>query len=1084
VTGGSGQVSGAAPVEPSGPGSAAGVVAEDGNPPGSVFASVSSPFIVRPVATTLLSVAVLLAGWLGYWGLPVSALPQVDFPTIQVTTQFPGANPETMSNLVTASLERQFGQIASLQSMTSSSSYGLSQITMQFSLDRDIDGAAQDVQSAINAAGSTLPKNLPYPPTYSKVNPADSPIITLALTSDTVPLREMSDLADTLIAQRLSGVSGVGQVSVEGGLKPAVRIQADLNRLSSYGLGMSDVRTAITGANVSGPKGQLDGASQSYTIAANDQLSTAEAYRAVVLTYKNGAPVLLSDVATVVDGLENAKVGGWYQGRPAVIINVLRQPGANVIETVNRLRAELPRLSRAMPNAVALTLVHDRTETISASIHEVQFTLVLSMVLVVLVVLAFLGNWRATIIAGVALPMSLIGTFGVMWVAGFSLDNLSLMALTIGTGFVIDDAIVMIENIVRHIEKGEDPEPAALKGAREIGFTVVSLTLSLIAVFIPLLFMTGVVGRMFREFALTLTIAVIVSAIVSLTLTPMMCAKLLKGHGNGGAAKVAKRKGAFERGLDWVVERYGRSVEWVLGHSFATLMVTAGTFVLTIVLYVAAPKGFLPLQDTGLITGVVEAGEQVSFEEMTRITKQVAASIGQDGDVAGVVSVIGVSEVNATPNAAQIKVTLKPHSQRTTNVVEIIGRLQVATNALAGVKVFFLPVQDVQIATRAGRGQYQHTLVGTDPAEVSAWSARLTQRLARSPLLADVALETQEGGLRAFINVDRGMAGRLGVSMQAINDVLNDAFGQRQISTIYAQSNQYRVILEALPQDQRDVSALSRLFVMSSAGTQVPLSAVASVKQTNAPLVVQREEQFPAGTISFNLAKGASLSEATAAIVEASKQIGMPTSVTGSFSGDALEFTKSLSGQPWLILAAIITIYIVLGVLYESFIHPFTILTSLPSAGIGALLALELTGLDLSLVALIGIILLMGIVKKNAIMMIDFALDAERVHGKTPREAILQAAVLRFRPIMMTTLAALIGAIPLAFGTGPGSELRIPLGVSIIGGLLLSQLLTLYTTPVIYLEMERLRAWVTGEARALPLPAGLPEGLPVARAGE
>ena len=1080
MTGESGQPTGAGPVQPSVLGSAAGV-SEDGNPSGSVFASVSSPFILRPVATTLLSVAVLLAGWLGYWGLPVSALPQVDFPTIQVTTQLPGANPETMSNLVTASLERQFGQIASLQSMTSSSSYGLSQITMQFSLDRDIDGAAQDVQSAINAAGSTLPKNLPYPPTYSKVNPADSPIITLALTSDTVPLREMSDLADTLIAQRLSGVSGVGQVSVEGGLKPAVRIQADLNRLSSYGLGMSDVRSAITGANVSGPKGQLDGASQSYTIAANDQLSTAEAYRAVVLTYKNGAPVLLSDVATVVDGLENAKVGGWYQGRPAVIINVLRQPGANVIETVNRLRAELPRLSRAMPNAVALTLVHDRTETISASIHEVQFTLVLSMVLVVL---AFLGNWRATIIAGVALPMSLIGTFGVMWVAGFSLDNLSLMALTIGTGFVIDDAIVMIENIVRHIEKGEDPEPAALKGAREIGFTVVSLTLSLIAVFIPLLFMTGVVGRMFREFALTLTIAVIVSAIVSLTLTPMMCAKLLKGHGDGSAAEVARRKGAFERGLDWVVERYGRSVEWVLGHSFATLMVTAGTFVLTIVLYVAAPKGFLPLQDTGLITGVVEAGEQVSFDEMTRITKQVAARIGQDGDVAGVVSVIGVSEVNATPNAAQIKVTLKPHHQRTSNVVEIMGRLQAATNTLAGVKVFFLPVQDVQIATRVGRGQYQHTLVGTDPAEVSAWSARLTQRLARSPLLADVALETQEGGLRAFINVDRATAGRLGVSMQAINDVLNDAFGQRQISTIYAQSNQYRVILEALPQDQRDVSALSRLFVMSSAGTQVPLSAVASIKQMNAPLVVQREEQFPAGTISFNLAKGASLSEATAAIVAASKQIGMPTSVTGSFSGDALEFTKSLSGQPWLILAAVITIYIVLGVLYESFIHPFTILTSLPSAGIGALLALEVTGLDLSLVALIGIILLMGIVKKNAIMMIDFALDAERVHGKTPREAILQAAVLRFRPIMMTTLAALIGAIPLAFGTGPGSELRIPLGVSIIGGLLLSQLLTLYTTPVIYLEMERLRAWVMGEARASMPPAGLAEALPVARAGE
>ena len=1049
-------------------------------PPQAGLGSVSAPFILRPVATTLLSVAVLLAGWLGYWGLPVSALPQVDFPTVQVTTQLPGANPETMSNLVTASLERQFGQIASLQSMTSSSSYGLSQITLQFALNRDIDSAAQDVQAAINAAGSTLPKNLPYPPTYSKVNPADSPIITLALTSETVPLREMSDLADTLIAQRLSGVSGVGHVSVEGGLKPAVRIQADLNRLSSYGLGMADVRTAITGANVSGPKGQLDGASQSYTIAANDQLSTAAAYRAVVLTYKNGAPVLLSDVATVVDGLENAKVGGWYQGKPAVIINVLRQPGANVIETVARLRAELPRLSATIPNAVKLTLVHDRTETISASIHEVQFTLILSVVLVTLVVLAFLGNFRATIIAGVALPMSLVATFGVMWVVGFSLDNLSLMALVIGTGFVIDDAIVMIENIVRHIEDGDDPLSAALKGAKEIGFTVVSLTLSLIAVFIPLLFMTGIVGRMFREFALTLTIAVVVSAIISLTLTPMMCAKLLKGHVPGAEAR---KPGIFERALDRVVERYGRSVEWVLGHLYATLLVTLGTFVLTIVLYIAAPKGFLPLQDTGLITGVVEAGEQVSFEEMTRIAGQVADSIRKDGDVAGVVAVVGVSEVNATPNAAQLKVTLKPHQDRKANVVEIMSRLQTATNKLAGVKVFFLPVQDVQIATRAGRGQYQHTLVGTDPAEVSSWAIRLTERLARLPQLADVALETQEGGLRAFVNVDRATAGRLGVSMQAINDVLNDAFGQRQISTIYAQSNQYRVILEALPQDQRDVSALSRLYVTSNLGTQVPLSAVASIKQTTAPLVVQREEQFPAGTISFNLAKGASLSDATAAIEAASKQIGMPTSVTGSFSGDALEFTKSLSGQPWLILAAVITIYIVLGVLYESFIHPFTILTSLPSAGIGALLALELTGLDLSLVALIGIILLMGIVKKNAIMMIDFALDAEREHGKTPREAILQAAVLRFRPIMMTTLAALIGAIPLAFGSGPGSELRIPLGVSIIGGLLLSQLLTLYTTPVIYLEMERLRAWVTGEptAHSLRTNADVPE---VARAAE
>jgi multidrug efflux pump len=1032
-------------------------------------ASVSSPFIHRPVATTLLAVAVMLAGWLGYFGLPVSALPQVDFPTVQVTTQLPGANPDTMANLVTASLERQFGQIPSLESMTSSSSYGLSQITMQFALNRDIDGAAQDVQAAINAAGSTLPRNLPYPPTYAKVNPADSPIITLALTSDSVPLREMSDLADTLIAQRLSGVSGVGHVGIEGGIKPAVRVQADMNRLSAYGLGMGDVRAAITAANVSGPKGQLDGATQSYTIATNDQLSTAAAYRAVILTYRNGAPVLLGDVATVVDGLENAKVGGWYQGRPAVIINVQRQPGANVVETVARITKELPRLAASMPSAIKLTTVHDRTGTIRASIHDVQFTLVLSAVLVVLVVLAFLRNLRATLIAGVALPMSLIATFGVMWVCGFSLDNLSLMALTIGTGFVIDDAIVMIENIVRHMEEGDDPMAASLKGAREIGFTVVSLTLSLIAVFIPLLFMTGIVGRMFREFALTLTIAVVVSAVVSLTLTPMMCAKLLRRDPNHGAAA---SPGLFTRMVDATIAAYGRSVEWVLGQRILTLLVTAATLVLTIHLYIIAPKGFLPLQDTGLVTAVLEAGQQVSFDEMSKLTTEVADRIRKDETVSGVVSVVGISETNATPNAAQLKIVLKPLEERTATVVAIMKRLSEETAKIAGVKVYFLPVQDVQIATRVGRGQYQHTLVGTDPAEVALWSAKLTERLKRLALLADVALETQDGGLRALVKVDRATAGRLGVSMQAVNDVLNDAFGQRQISTIYAQSNQYRVVLESLPENQRDVSALSRLYVTSTAGTQVPLSAVASIEMTTAPLVVQREQQFPAGTISFNLAPGASLSNAVAAIEAAAREIGQPTTVTGRFSGDALEFTKSLAGQPWLILAAVITIYIVLGVLYESFIHPFTILTSLPSAGIGALLALDLFGLDLSLVALIGIILLMGIVKKNAIMMIDFALEAERHLGLSPREAILKAAVLRFRPIMMTTLAALIGAIPLAFGTGTGSELRIPLGVSIIGGLLLSQLLTLYTTPVIYLEMERLRAWVLGET-ATPAAAGV-----------
>jgi multidrug efflux pump len=1029
--------------------------------------SVSRPFILRPVATTLLSVAVVLAGLLGYFGLPVSSLPQVDFPTVQVTTRLPGANPETMANLVTAPLERQFGQTPSLQAMTSSSSFGLSQITLQFALDRDIDGAAQDVQAAINAAGSTLPKNLPYPPVYAKVNPADTPIVTLALTSATVPLRELSDLADTLISQRLSGVSGVGRVSVEGGVKPAVRVQADLNRLAAYGLGLSDIRAAIVAANVSGPKGQLDGASQSYTIATNDQLKSAAAYRDIIVAYKNNSPVLLADVATIVDGLENDKVGGWYQGRPAVIINVKRQPGANVVETVKRVKAQLPRLAASMPGGVELTTVQDRTLMIQASIHEVEFTLVLCVGLVVLVVLLFLRSIRATIIAGIALPMSLIATFGVMYLAGFSLDNLSLMALTIGTGFVIDDAIVMIENIVRYIEKGEDPLPAALKGAREIGFTVVSLTLSLLAVFIPMLFMTGIVGRMFREFALTLSIAVVVSAVVSLTLTPMLCALFLARKSPKAGAVTASHGGGHETVANTgFLAAYGRSVAFVLDRPMATLLVTAGTLALTVWLYVIAPKGFLPQQDTGLISGVLEAGQDVSFDEVTRLTQLVSERMRKDSAVEAVVAVVGVSEVNATPNAAQIKITLTPQSTGRPRVETIIARLTSAVAEIPGVSVSLLPVQDVQIATRLARAQYQYTMIGTDAAEVAAWSGRLVTQLQGKPQLTDVALEAREAGLRVLVDVDRVAAGRLGVSMQAINDVLNDAFGQRQVSTIYAQSNQYRVVLEALPTSQRDPAVLSRLYVTSALGQQVPLSAVAAFKETLAPLTVQRDQQFPAGTISFNLAPGESLSNAVAAIDEASREIGVPTSVTGRYSGDALEFTRALASQPLLILAAVITIYILLGVLYESFVHPFTILTSLPSAGIGALLALEFAGLDLSLVGLIGIILLMGIVKKNAIMMIDFAIDAERERGLHPRDAIQEAAVLRFRPIMMTTLAALIGALPLAFGTGVGAELRVPLGVSIVGGLLLSQLITLYTTPVIYLEMERLKAWVTGKPMA------------------
>jgi multidrug efflux pump len=1053
--------------------------------------SVSAPFIHRPIATSLLGVAVLLGGLLGYWLLPISSLPQVDFPTIQVTTQLPGGNPETIAALVTAPLERQFGQIPSLTAMTSSSSFGISQVTLQFELSRDIDGAAQDVQSAINAARSVLPQNLPYPPVYSKVNPADTPIVTLAITSPSISIRQLSDLADTLLAQRLSEVSGVGRVTVQGGLKPAIRIQADLTRLAAYGISLEDVRAAISGANVNGPKGSLDGAQQSYMIAANDQISTARVYDDLVIAYRDGAPVKLRNVATVVEGLENQKVGGWYQGQPAVVIDIQRQPGANVIDTVERIKRELPRLQRAMPTAAKLTIVSDRTETIRASVRDVQFTLILAVALVVTVVLIFLRTIRATIIAGVALPLSIVATFGVMWFCGFSLDNLSLMALTIGTGFVVDDAIVMIENIARHLEAGEDPLTAALRGAREIGFTVISLTVSLIAVFIPLLFMTGIVGRMFREFALTLTIAVVVSAIVSLTLTPMMCSRLLR-HTEPHAGNRPTR--AFTGLIDGTVARYHSSLEWVLRHQFATLVVTFATLVATIWLYIIIPKGFLPPQDTGLITAVTEAGQEISFAEMQKLQAKVVDAIRQDPDVTGVVSIAGVTTLNATPNAGRLTIALRPRDQRKPFVTEVIRRLKDLVAPIPGIQVFFQPVQDIQIGTRLSRAQYQYTLVGTDTNEVMNWADQLAQKMQSSPLLRDVASEVQARGLRTFINVDREKAGRLGISMQIVNDTLNDAFGQRQISTIYGQANQYRVVLEAAPEYQRDPSSLTKLYVPTSAATQpvpvsstnnttaaqaaqtaipqVPISVIASFERTTAPLVVMHDEQFPAATISFNLAGEASLGDAVTAVKAAEREIGMPSSITGAFAGDAAEFARSLAGEPWLILAAAITIYIVLGVLYESFIHPLTILSTLPSAGVGALLALMLFHQDLSIVALIGIVLLMGIVKKNAIMMIDFALDAERTEGMRPRDAIVQAALLRFRPIMMTTLAALFGALPLALESGTGAELRFPLGITIIGGLLLSQLLTLYTTPVIYLALERLKARVTARGmRPRPLPA-------------
>jgi multidrug efflux pump len=1042
-------------------------------------------FIERPVATTMLMVGILLAGAVGYTQLPVSALPEVDYPIIQVTTFYPGASPDVMASSVTAPLERQFGQVPGLQQMTSTSSDGSSVITLQFNLSLSIDVAEQEVQQSINASGTYLPADLPAPPIYSKTNPADTPILTLALTSTDLPLSKVEDLADTRLAPKMSQLPGVGLVSISGGQKPAVRIQANSTALASYGLNLEDLRTAIAAANVNQAKGNFDGARQTYQIGANDQLLSSSDYIPLIIAYKNGAPVKLIDVAAIFDDTENVRQAAWMNQTPAVILNIQRQPGANIISVVDRIKTLLPQLTSSLPASIRVGILTDRTTTIRASVSDVQFELMLTVALVVMVMFLFLRNIAATIIPGVAVPLSLVATFGVMYLLGYSLNNLTLMALTISTGFVVDDAIVMIENISRYIEAGDAPMEAALKGSAQIGFTIVSLTVSLIAVLIPLLFMSDIVGRLFREFAVTLSATILASAVVSLTLTPMMCSKLLKHKAEASQGRFYR---VSERAFNSVIAFYGRTLQWVLGWQVATLLVAAATLGVTIFLFFVIPKGFFPIQDTGVIQGVSEAAQSVSFPEMSRQQQQLTKVILQDPAVDNLSSFIGVDGTNTTLNSGRILINLKPLATRKISASDVIRRLQPELAKTPGITLYMQPVQDLSVEDRVSRTQFQYTLEDPNADELNAFAPLMLARLQKLPQLSDVASDQQTLGLRAKLVFDRNTASRLGITTSAIDQTLYDAYGQREVSTIFTQLNQYHVVLEVTPGSGRSPSDLGDLFIRAAAaapgapsihsssafpnGGQIPFNAFSHVETTTVPITVNHQGQFPVVTLSFNLAPGASLGDAVAAVDKVKDEMGMPQSIQAAYQGTAQAFQSSLANEPVLIAAALITVYLVLGILYESYIHPLTILSALPSAGVGALIALLICRNDFSVIALIGIVLLIGIVKKNAIMMIDFALAAERKEGMKPKDAIYQACLLRFRPIMMTTMAALLGAVPLALGSGSGSELRRPLGITIIGGLLISQLLTLYTTPVIYIWFDRLASRFSRQPAVNKIPAG------------